>query len=524
MIKKLTMLIVVAMFVVTIASAQSNEFDDDFSRLLGKNVEKSSRDTTALDEFRQSYEKFRQNAIKEYRDFRDQCNNEYAEFMRKAWREFRILPKVDLPVEPCPVPPVIKPKDDDKGKKNKSNPVPIKEIVKPVPPEPQPQPVAPIVEPAPAPQPLPVVQDKWLDFKFFGTRAKVRYKESFKLSLPALSGETLSQAWLKCSNGDLDGTLKDCLDLRSRHKLCDWAYLLMLRDLGDAMLGKNSNEARFITAWLYCQSGYKMRLAVEGNSLQVLFGTKHTIYMRSYYTISDTRFFQLYNNNSQGKALVCDLPFEGEKAMSLLVSQNQEFDMNMSAKRSIAPAYGSSITAQVSVNKNLIDFYDKYPASEVGGNFMTRWAMIANTPLNNQVKNDIYPILKNYVSGKSEKQQVEIILHFLHSFPYGYDNEIWGQDRAFFAEETLYYPKSDCEDHAILFSRLVRDLLGLKVVLVYYPGHLAAAVHFNGDVSGDYIMLNSVKYVVCDPTYFGAPVGETMPGMDNSSSSVILLE
>lgn len=37
-------------------------------------------------------------------------------------------------------------------------------------------------------------------------------------------------------------------------------------------------------------------------------------------------------------------------------------------------------------------------------------------------------------------------------------------------------------------------------------------------------MLNNKKYVVCDPTYIVAPVGMTMPGMDNFKAKVILLE
>lgn len=43
-----------------------------------------------------------------------------------------------------------------------------------------------------------------------------------------------------------------------------------------------------------------------------------------------------------------------------------------------------------------------------------------------------------------------------------------------------------------LFTRLVCDLLGLKVTLVYYPGHLPLAVCFTEKVKGDYILLNGV--------------------------------
>ena len=70
---------------------------------------------------------------------------------------------------------------------------------------------------------------------------------------------------------------------------------------------------------------------------------------------------------------------------------------------------------------------------------------------------------------------------------------------------------------------MVRDLLGLDVILVFYPGHLATAVAFNKPVEGDYINLNGKRYTICDPTYIGAPVGETMPDMDNQTAKVIML-
>ena len=61
----------------------------------------------------------------------------------------------------------------------------------------------------------------------------------------------------------------------------------------------------------------------------------------------------------------------------------------------------------------------------------------------------------------------------------------------------------------------------------YFPptlNGLAMAVHFTGEVKGDYIMLDGKKFVVCDPTYINAPVGKTMPNMDNSKATIILLE
>jgi hypothetical protein len=71
---------------------------------------------------------------------------------------------------------------------------------------------------------------------------------------------------------------------------------------------------------------------------------------------------------------------------------------------------------------------------------------------------------------------------------------------------------------------LVRDLIGTDVVLIYYPGHLATAVGFKEEVNGDYLIYKNRRYTVCDPTYVNAPVGKTMPGMDNKEAQVIVLK
>ncbi len=50
------------------------------------------------------------------------------------------------------------------------------------------------------------------------------------------------------------------------------------------------------------------------------------------------------------------------------------------------------------------------------------------------------------------------------------------------------------------------------------------AVAFNEKVDGDYIVCQGQRFVVCDPTYIGAPVGATMTDMDNTKATVVLLE
>ena len=116
------------------------------------------------------------------------------------------------------------------------------------------------------------------------------------------------------------------------------------------------------------------------------------------------------------------------------------------------------------------------------------------------------------------------MIHFVQTaFEYQTDQEQFGVERPLFPDETLYYPYSDCEDRAILYSVLVRELLGLDAVLLHYPNHLATAVRFDEEVSGDYFTLDGKHYVVCDPTYINADIGEAMPQYKQARAKILRL-
>lgn len=265
-----------------------------------------------------------------------------------------------------------------------------------------------------------------------------------------------------------------------------------------------------------------MRLGRNGKRLYLLYASEHSIYDTAYFQIDNTKYYPLECDINQLE--ICDAPYPKEKPLSLFIANNQRFEYKASNIRTLTSKRYPNIQIQVQVNKNLIDFYNTYPTSEVNDNFMTRWAMYANTSLSETVKSELYPKFKDWIKGLNQLEAANILLNWVQTaFVYEYDDKVWGHDRAFFAEETLFYPFCDCEDRSILFTRLVRDILGLNTILVYYPGHLASAVCFTENVSGDYIMVSGKRFVIADPTYIGAPIGLTMPDMDNTQASVILL-
>ena len=485
---------------------------------------------TRKNRLQHAFDEIRREMHEDFQNFRRQCMEEFIGFLRDPWKEFEEEKPVPKPhddeIPPVPIKDEKKDKpikDEEKDKPIKDEekqledkPVVIEEVVEPEPVEPQPQPVEPIEE-------VPVVEVKYVDFTFFGTSAKVRFDIANKVVLHGVDENSVADALKQMSAEAYDNMIRDCLSLRDSLKLCDWAYLQMLKSLADKIYGKGTNGAALLLANLYVQSGYKMRLATDGSKLYMLYASKYMIYDQNSFTVDGTSYYGV--ENLPANLFISRAVFPKERELSLGIYTDQQFAQGRTKEVERRSTRYPAVGCTVRLNQNLIDFFGTYPTSMVGGNFMTRWAMYANTPLCHDVKQQLYPMLRQRIAGKTANAAVAVLLDFVQmAFPYGYDDEIWGHDRAFFAEESLWYERCDCEDHAILFSRLVRDLVGLKVVLVYYPGHLATAVHFPEAVTGDYLELNGERFVVCDPTYFGAPIGMTMDGMDNRTAKVILLQ
>jgi hypothetical protein len=145
---------------------------------------------------------------------------------------------------------------------------------------------------------------------------------------------------------------------------------------------------------------------------------------------------------------------------------------------------------------------------------------------------DVMPVLRDDVLSQIEptikdmslKAAANKLLHFVqYSFKYATDDEQHGYEKPYFFEENFYYDKNDCEDRAVFFAYLVRRLLNLDVHLIHYPEHECTAVCFPDDsVSGDGYMYEGKRFVICDPTFIGALIGNCMPRYKSTTPKVEL--
>ena len=409
-------------------------------------------------------------------------------------------------------------KELDEGKAIQAEIVAVKEDA-----QSQPQPVAPIKENKET-----IAKNT---FNFYGTPMEVRWGNADHFKLAGTDKKSISNAYIELTSSGYDNLLHDCLALRKEKDLCDWAYYKMLQNMAEAACGEGTNESVFLQGVLYQQSGYMMRFGLDSNQkLHILSRLNGTVYDRCHWIVEDNvgnRVFFLMDGSKPKSLEICDVPYPKEQPMSFNIPKLPKLSSELSDDRTITSRF-VSVEAKSAVNKNMIDFFNEYPASFRDNDVTTRWPYYANAPVSQEVKDKLYPQLRRRIANAPKLMAANMLLNWVQmGLDYAIDEKVWGSDRAFFAEETLYYPLCDCEDRSILFSHLVRDLLNLDVVMVYYPNnpqHMYTAVSFDEDVKGDYIMVNGRKFIIADPTCYNANVGHTMNQMDNSKAKVIPLK
>lgn len=487
---------------------------------------------------------------REFKEYRDRINAEFADYMRQVWPEFRSNPAVPLPALPEPPAPVVKNPDATPGNEPVAEEPILIDNVEPAPePVAPPQPVVPLPKPdapvlpepvAPAPEPdKPAVPElprpvepapepvapaepakptrPTFSFNFYGAECHIPLESRHRFTLKSATEKACADGWNILSSDSYLPVISQCVEYRDKLRLGDWGYVLFLEKMTTAFFSSSRlNEARLMQMFILTQSGYKVRIARTGERLVLLLPSEEQIFGYSFLTVGRNRYYILDKSVQQSKFFVFDREFPKEQTFSLRIPRLPLLPLRASAPRHLQSSRDKSLVADISVNRNLIDFYNDYPLS-------SRFDMYSNASLSDRVKEQLYPELQKSISGKSPSAAANILLHFVQtSLDYKTDDEQFGTERPLFGDETLFYPYSDCEDRAILYSILVRDLLGLDVVFLGYPAHIATAVCFGSeDVAGDYLRIDGSRYTVCDPTYINADIGEAMPQFKHTAATVI---
>lgn len=339
-------------------------------------------------------------------------------------------------------------------------------------------------------------------FPFYGDRPTVRLSSIPEIALDSVDEAGVAAAWEDLENRGCEELLQDCLSLRSQRSLCDWAYAQMLDSLTCTVYPGRPSDQQLLFAFLMGRSGLDFRLGISGGSLVALVGIEEPVYSQIFFNFGDVRFYPL--RPLPHDIRICEANYPDTRPMTLRMQEVQVFPGGRVYTRHIEAANG--VTCDFRIGENQLRFLSSYPH--------TLCSIKAGAPTGPELEECLYPVLKDRLNGLCKEDAVNVILGYVGSAStYRTDHDNWGFEKWNFPEESCLYPSGDCEDYAILFCRLVRDLVGLDCVLVHADingssPHLGAAVLFNQPVKGCVVHYDGHDYCYCEPVSRTAKAGE----------------
>ncbi|MFQ5822536.1 MAG: hypothetical protein ACE5JB_00590 [bacterium] len=460
----------------------------------------------------EEYEKWLKKQQQAFQEFKDKRDKEFTEFLKKEWRKMQLFEGIKRDEKPkpkkMPVAEKLPPRDIKPQKIRIIKDIPLPKYVPPVEPDLEEK-----------PEPMDIDKSESMQLNFLDTPLKMHYDRVLKVPTSnAITKETISAYWSAMSRADYESILNRAQYFRKKLRLNDWGYAYLLYKIGEDMYPDSLNQRKLFVWFMLSKSGYEAKIGHTSDSIYLLLPSVNFMYSVPYLTIDNKKYFVV---SFEGKPeLVKTLyTYEGrypnaDKEINLKIEALPNIKTNVASKKLKFSYRGKEYTLTVKYNKNVVNFFQNYP--------QTNLEVYFDAPVSPDANYSLLSALRPIVNGKSETEAVNVLLRFVQTaFDYQTDRDQFGKEKYFFSEETLFYPYSDCEDRAILFAYLVSNLLRLEVIGLDYPGHIATAVHFTDDIKGDYVMYRHKKFIICDPTYINADLGMSIPEVKNATPEVL---
>lgn len=432
----------------------------------------------------EDFKKSQNESFQKYKDERDEAFDNYLKEQWKAYKEYsgqtlyektkpNILPKTTYVQPPSVGPKVI---------------IDIKTEQKPL-----------IIQ-----KPVPLQKD--ISFLFYGS--KLNFQTPYGLKQARFypnTQEGIASFFDKAASSEYQAFIADIQATSTQLNLNDWGVYLLVNQLS-AKIFEDIDDAKLFSWFVFNKLGYAVKVGLtENNHVVLLTYSKKMIYSTPSYTLDNKKFYALsyYNKRGVGNVYTYNQDYPGSvRPLDLALLTLPNFPVAKKSKTLQFNYQGKAIKIAFDYNLNIIDFMASYPQADYDTYF--------DAPMENETYVQVATALKKYIDGKRASDAMNFVLSFVqHAFVYETDQQQFGREKSMFAEETLYYPGSDCEDRATLYAYLMEKLFHVNVVGVKYADHMTTAIQV--PMPGDAFYIEHQRYVIADPTYINATIGQSMP-------------
>ncbi len=470
-----------------------------------------------------SYDEFRQSLLSGYQEYRQNILDDYDSFLEGIWADYEANAPIkrDSKPKPARIPtvPVATPPAAH------APATPATPAAKA--PEATTKPAAPVAEapstPAQPAKPAAGQADKpsrtsapsapsqrARDFMFYSMSVGVPAMATpadLNPSTPADYGA----AWRELKKTRLVSDVIPALQRAAKdHNLNDYFEYELVREYVDNVHGSLSTAMRAaMKHFILANMHYDVRLAVaNGVDPMLLLTFDQQVFARPYLTLDGRSYYVFPDDDAKLEALAnatirtCSIPADMDKGekMDLRVSE-----MKIPYSPLAYEFAFDGVAVKGEVNGNLKPMLKHYPQMPIGD--------FAASMVSPEVRAEIVSQVKAQIGDKPDLDTVNRLLHLVqYGFQYATDEKQHGYEKPYFFEEMLFYPQCDCEDRAIFYSYLLKNVLGVENHIIQYPGHESLALHIDDpEVSGDGYEHEGKQFYISDPTYMGANTGLCMP-------------
>lgn len=453
----------------------------------------------------ESFKKYYKQLTQEFKTWRDKANAEFSEYLAVAWKEFMVQRGKNDPVGPVPERPVYY-----DGQETMPHGFPFDGRI------PFELDQAPLVS-------FGSYEKGHVMLDFYGIAEEIPFASDMRLHCLEATEQDAANGWRELSASDFMPTVDALLAMQRKYSLSDWALYTAVKKLTDAVyIQEYANEKVLTQMFLLNQMQYKARVGSSSGKLVMLLPFTSQIYQVPYITDGgdDYYIFSYSRLNSQAPLYTFSENFSAaDRQMDLVIDRQMVVEYEYYGTRAM-PEWSEMIGEEVRIPIIIpfVKFTLDYPQSNL--------AMYHRSDVDKELKGVVFSLIKYKILKDSMdvEEAVAFILGLVQKgFDYRTDYEMFGRAKPLFVEESFYYGANNCKDRVLLFSWLVRELLGLDVVIFCYQGHVACGVAFPENVPGCSYMFEQRRYVMCDPTYIGAPVGAAMPKYRDVQPQIIKL-
>jgi len=465
----------------------------------------------------ETYEDWLNKETVKYADFQSKEDQEFSEFLKAEWENLEAFKELIYDETPkLPSVPIYSPssRKDSRFSQSKSDTKSRPEKLK--------QKLNNKSSSLRVARPEKLVDRKSFSFEFLDVQLSLDIDRSTLFNIKgSIDQRFINRFWEKITKTQYEALLAQLFAYRDKMGLSDWGYGNLLHQVGQEIYGVDENYINLFTWFILLKSGYDARVGHTNNqvvlllpSQDILYGTTYFMFdggSRKYYILTFSKVpvyeqtsVSVYEGNYAGSQMPLDFSL---RKLPTIDSELIEKELNFKY-------HDQEYSVPILINTSIVNLYRHHP--------QTGMPLYFSASVSPQIDAKLRKSLKVLLKGKSEEEATNLLLRFVQTaFDYQTDDEQFGREKCLIPGEAMFYGYNDCEDRSVLFAYLVRELQGLSVIGLDYPGHIATAVQFSKPGRGDIIPFEGKRYMVCDPTYINADVGMTMPQFKNVSPTVI---